>query len=348
MSKILVLLGVLCCAYTVLATNKDVYETGRPILQLASIGGFVPPSYSINQIPEVKVWEDGTVIFTTYEQATRKVLYSRINTDEITRLSEKIQSSGFLAFNNDYVGENAPTDLPSTCIKFWSSETQNKQVCDYFNGAPEFFQYLVTYMRALKDQVKDKAQPFYPVSGYVKAYTEFAPADTKAVQAYDGPKITSTGVWIEDLQAIIKLWEAANNNQLLSDCPNHYFRVSVQVEDLSVTEPPIKPQQQPPRIIAGTSSTIVIRFVALGLSGLMFILGVALLVRIVRRRRQQQQEERDEEVPMVETPSHSASVYEQATTPQYVATQQWAGQPAYVNTTPQYMVYYMQPTQTQQ
>jgi len=82
----------------------------------------------------------------------------------------------------------------------------------------------------------------------------------------------------------------------------------------------------------------------------MFLLGLVLLVRIVRRRQQQKQQARADEVPMVETTPAPASIYEQQQTsaPQHVATQQWTGQPAYVNTVPQYMVYYMQPTQTQQ
>jgi hypothetical protein len=348
MNKLLVLLGVLCCACAVYATNKDVFETGRPIISLASVGGFVPALYNTNQIPEIKIWEDGTVIVTLFPTSDkRKVLFARIKTDEITRLNDKITASGFLKFDDQYTGENAPTDMPSTCIKFWTSETESKKVCDYYNGAPEFFGYLVTYLRAMKDQVKDKAQPFYPVAGYVKAYPE-ANADAKTAQAYTGPKITASGVWIEDLESLVKLWDAVNNNQLLSDCPSNNFRVSVQVEDLSINEPPTKPQQQQPRVLPGSSPTTIVRFVALGLSGLMFLLGVVLLVRIVRRRRQQQQKERDDEVPMIETPSHSASVCDQPAVPQYVATQQWAGQPAYVNTTPQYMVYYMQPTQTQQ
>jgi len=297
----------------------------------------------LNQVPEIKIWEDGTVIITLFDGDKRKVLYNRIKTDEITRLNDKIAASGFLQFNDLYTGENPPTDMPSTCVKFWSSVAQNKQVCDYYKGAPDFFQYLVTYLRAMKDQVKEKAQPFYPAAGFVKAHPELS-ADMKSVTAYNGPKITSAGVWVEDLQALVKLWDAVNNNQLLSDCPESKFRVSVQVEDFSIVEPPPKTQ---PRILPASSANII-RFVALGLSGLMFILGVVLLVRIVRRRRQQQQQESDEEVPMVETPSHSASVYEQPAAPQYVATQQWADQNNYANTTPQYMVYYMQPTQTQQ
>jgi len=338
----LVALALLCCLSAALAS--DCTETGRPVIQLASIGGYVPNDVIANQIPEVKIWEDGTIIVSTYASGKRQILFNSIKRDEIAHLTDKIQASDFMQFADHYTGENAPTDGPSTCIKFWKSETEHKQVCDYFNGAPEFFSYLTTHLRALKDLAKATARPFYPCQpGFVKAYPQES-QNGKDVLSYSGPKITATGVWITDLQTLAKLWDAANNNQLVTDCPNHFFRVSVQIDDLSVVNPP--PRIDLPRANPGTPATLIVRYVAIGVSGFMFILGVVLLVRIIRRRKQLKDAERAEEVQLVESPTHSSSVYEQQTP--FVATQQWAGTPSFVNTTPQYMVYYMQPTQTTQ
>ena len=80
-----------------LAAN-DYYVTGRPILQLASVGGFVDVARLHNQIPEVKIWEDGTTIFTIDDQGVRKVQYAHMRPTDVKNLVDKIVASGFLQF----------------------------------------------------------------------------------------------------------------------------------------------------------------------------------------------------------------------------------------------------------
>jgi len=350
MNKLLTLVGILVCVNAVLA--NDYFETGRPIISLYNKGGYVAAAAIANQLPEVKIWEDGTIIVATHDQQNkRKVLFSTVSDNEVTSLKDKVQVGGFLDLSSQYALEDAPTDGPSTCIKFWSTETNHKEVCEYVGGAPDLFHLLVTRLQSLKDSIKSKARLFFPVEGFVTAYSASCRASCDKVKVYTGPKLSTSGAWIKDLPALAQLWEAANNNEMMTDGSENYFTVSVQVDDLSLVCPTKTSDPRP--LPTANNTALIIRFCALGLSGLMFILGLVLLIRIVRRRRQLKEKEMEQakEVPMVETPAHSAStstsVYEQPSTPQYVATQ-WAGQPSYVNTTPQYMVYYMQPTQTQQ
>jgi hypothetical protein len=168
MNKLLVLVGILVCVNAVLVFAKDknnnYFETGRPIVSLYNKGGYLSDSVLRNQVPEVKLWEDGTIIIATVdEKSKRHMLFSTVAADEISHLKDKVAAGGFLDFNAEYAQADAPTDGQSTCIKFWSTETESKEVCEYVSGAPEFFHVLVTRLQSLKASVQSKAQPFFPV-----------------------------------------------------------------------------------------------------------------------------------------------------------------------------------------
>ena len=90
-------------------------------------------------------------------------------------------------------------------------------------------------------------KPFYPAAGYVRAYhVSCEGTSCSNLAIYTGPRLsTTTGIWITDTNVLRKLWDAVNNNKILTDSPNSYIRVSVQVEDLSILEPPPRYKEDP-------------------------------------------------------------------------------------------------------
>jgi hypothetical protein len=116
------------------------YPTGAGdlIVEADSSGGFVPEAYVQSHIPLFRLYGDGRVVWSEWQDGRANVGEGRLSGAEIADLLDWIADKRFFAMEQHYTVENPPTDLPSDCVRVKLAQVQ-KTVCQYAGGAPKAF-----------------------------------------------------------------------------------------------------------------------------------------------------------------------------------------------------------------
>ena len=168
-----------------------------------------------------------------------------------TQLHDWLQSAadaGFFGWKALYKGNNSPTDLPTRCITI-SLSSQDKKVCEYFQGAPEAYEKLYDQ---LSQGLGVAETPFVPQRAYLTAHS-FPKPDIGAEGASQAGKTplwnakaagislakAGDGVWLEGA-ALKQAWELVNQNPMapmaVEDGQN--YQITLQVPGISLDAPP--------------------------------------------------------------------------------------------------------------
>ncbi len=202
-----------------------------------------------NYIPEAQLWGDGRLIrVQTGSSGERRVLTAQLTTAEMETRLRSFVDAGFFGWQDNYA-DYSVTDQPSTCLEV-NRLSANKQVCEYYRGAPKAFHQLVG------DMASGAGHPgadFVPQRGYLTAYPQtLSPSQQQSPDlgqwqwpaegvGFSLPE-AENGRWI-DGPALTLAWSITSANQWnprVQDDVN-YYQITVRVPEVSWVHPPAGP-----------------------------------------------------------------------------------------------------------
>lgn len=178
------------------------------IIQADSAGGFVPEAYVQSHIPVFRLYGDGRVIWTEWQDGRTSVWQGRLTDDEITALLEWIADQRFFGLKNHYTIKNPPTDLATECVRV-NLVDQEKTVCEYYDGAPKAFGMI--YSRLRTGAGVTDFEPYQPEIGWVIVepitWNPGPEASAWPESLVPSPSTMGEGVWVEG-ETLAFLWQA--------------------------------------------------------------------------------------------------------------------------------------------
>jgi hypothetical protein len=216
------------------------------ILKATFCCGMMPEFAKLNSIPDAQVWGDGRILWTQMEanNTQRKVLEGKLTSEQMSSLLQEAVDAGFFGWQERYTSANPPTDMPSQCLSI-HLQSQSKQVCEYYEGAPQAFHDI--YERAANG-FGATGQDYTPEKGYLTAYPMQSSSQDGGQPQPPTWDAQSTGLslaqaeqgtWVQG-PALKAAWDLVNNNPFgayVQDGEDSY-RISLQIPGVSMAEPP--------------------------------------------------------------------------------------------------------------
>jgi hypothetical protein len=219
------------------------------IISATNCCGLVTPFYHDNYIPDALVWGDGRILWSqTGANGNRQIMQGQLSSTQLHDWLQSTADSGFFGWKPLYKGDSNPTDLPTRCITI-NLSSQDKKVCEYFQGAPEAFQKLYDQ---LSQGLGVAGTPFVPQRAYLTAHsfpktnlgnngasqsgkTPLWNAKTAGVSLAEA----GNGVWLEGA-SLKQAWELVNQNPFAPMAVENgqTYQLTLQVPGVSLATPP--------------------------------------------------------------------------------------------------------------
>lgn len=202
--------------------------------------GFVPAIFLQNALPDAQLWGDGRLVWVVYREAgARQVFEGRLSEVQIEDLLDEFEVAGFYTWDELYQNPMV-ADYPTKCVAVNLVES-TKQVCEYYEGAPQAFHDL--YAR-LAGGAGLAETPFTPERAYVTSLRlDTSQGDVSRVDLVWPADIAElhaleSGGWLEG-ELLQAAWEAVNANPWgpVIQAGEVYYMLAVQVPGLSLQAP---------------------------------------------------------------------------------------------------------------
>jgi hypothetical protein len=106
--------------------------------------GYTSPLVPLNYIPAVQIWGDGHMIWVeNFNDGSRFVREAWLSPDIMQASLQTVVDAGFYGMQDSYKNPLV-ADLPEKCLGVNLADNQ-KQVCEYYQGAPQEFHNLYDY-----------------------------------------------------------------------------------------------------------------------------------------------------------------------------------------------------------
>lgn len=211
------------------------------VIELATLGGLLPPTYMDSYIPAARVWGDGRIIWTTFDApGGRRVLAGQLTAAELQALLQRFVDAGFFGWQAFYQPPYQVYDGGTTILTV-QLLTESRKVAEYMDGAPAQFDGLV---QVLAEGAGAAGGDFVPERGYLRAYRQTGnSAPPEAVWPDERLGFTlaeaeTAGRYIEGA-ALQFAWAALNRSQFgLIASGGQAFQITLQVPGVTYQEPP--------------------------------------------------------------------------------------------------------------
>jgi hypothetical protein len=206
--------------------------------------GFTTPLVRLNYIADASVWGDGRIVWVEYDdQAGRQVLTDVLTPAQLEAFLQQAITAGFFEWEDRYADQSI-ADAADQCLTI-NLIGQAKQVCQYVQGAPAAF---TTLYETVADGAGATGTAFIPAKGYLTATPVDLPPDSNVPVNAEWPaqnldfslSEATDGLWVEG-EILTTAWEIINPNwqgMILQEGEATY-QLSLQMPDLSYTEPPV-------------------------------------------------------------------------------------------------------------
>ncbi len=206
------------------------------IAQAHTGGGML---YEPNLTYEARLWGDGRLIWTDYDQGgARELFITTLSAADMTALLQDFVDAGFFGWDDTY-SPGLVYDAPASCLSV-SLAAAYQSVCEVLEGAPRQFGPL--YSR-LASGAGGSAAPYLPE----RAYLSLTPAGPTASTVLWPAELTPTlaavasqgGAWIES-DALTFAWASVNAEPLqpVFREGDAYYSVQLLVPGVTVISPP--------------------------------------------------------------------------------------------------------------
>lgn len=207
--------------------------------------GYTSPLVPLNYIPDVQIWGDGHMIWVeNFNDGSRFVWETWLNQETMQVSLQTVVDAGFFGMQNNYKNPLV-ADLPEKCLSVNLTDNK-KQVCEYYQGAPQEFHDLYAYFA---DGIGLDGEAYVPKTAYLTSYP--FPVETSLDQedvdyVWDAQSLgfslseaVDQGLWI-DGAPLEFAWEIVNakpGSMVVQD-GDLYYQVSLQIPTVSWQEPP--------------------------------------------------------------------------------------------------------------
>lgn len=210
-----------------------------PLISGTFCCGFTSAEYVRNYVPEFQVWGDGRYIWVSHaEDGSRTVMESRLGAEELSAVLSRTASDGFFGWKERYAND-AVADVADKCITIRLLRVE-KQVCEYYEGAPPAFHRLFEDLAGGLDQ---KGHAYFPTRGFLLLSVFDADFVTPTLVWQDSAlklaEVSPKGAWIVG-EALTRLWEALNRQPwgpVVAEGDANYL-YTIQIDGLSLEAPP--------------------------------------------------------------------------------------------------------------
>jgi hypothetical protein len=185
------------------------YPTGADNLVILadSEGGYVPEAYVQSHIPLFRLYGDGYVVWSEWQDGQTSVWEAHLAPDEITALLEWLMERRFFRLDGLYAPKNPPTDLPTDCVRVQLVNEQ-KTVCEYHSGAPKAFWEVYSHLRSGAGASAENS--YQPEIGWVIVepitWATSGDAIVWPESLAPAPSAMSDGAWVEG-EMLAFLWQ---------------------------------------------------------------------------------------------------------------------------------------------
>jgi len=210
------------------------------VVEADTRGGFVPVEWAATHIPDFRLYGDGRAIWSEKpDDGTTVVWEGRLSEQQVRELLDWMDEQGFFEMEEYYTVDNAPTDLPSSCIVV-TLQDRTHSVCQYYDGAPEAFDAIYQRLQAGADA--SDVETFEPEIGWVTSRLVEGASPTDATPWPDGlsPAVSTFGQgnWIEG-EALDFLWSRRlQSGPLLFEQDGSVYQVVLQIPGVMPDAPP--------------------------------------------------------------------------------------------------------------
>ncbi len=212
------------------------------ILTVSTGGGFVPEHVWFNTLVDARVWGDGRIVWVEQQADGARMVYEgQLSRAALVAFLERASQAGFFGWKDLYSNQNV-ADASTRCISIHLL-SRSKEVCEYYEGAPEGFEDL--YALAA-DGLGAQGEPYVPERGYLIASEVIYEAPPESVLEWDTAAVgfelsdAEDGIWVEGL-VLLAAWEGINSDSWgaapFSDGTGYYV-LTLQIPGLSLNEPP--------------------------------------------------------------------------------------------------------------
>jgi len=217
------------------------YPTGVNdlIIQASSTGGLVPDAFLWSYIPEFRLYGDGRVVWSQWQDGRTHVWEGTLTANEVTDLLEWIASKGFFGMEHHYSVKNPPTDLPTDCVSVNVAEGK-RTVCEYHDGAPRGFGEIEGRLRAGAD-ARD-VHAYVPEIGWVVVEPITWDSTREPVawpqELTPDPLAMGSGTWVKG-EVLDFLWEGRleQGPWMVYKVGNERYGLVLQIPELMLQAP---------------------------------------------------------------------------------------------------------------
>ena len=209
--------------------------------------GYTSPLVPLNYIPAVQIWGDGHIIWVkNQDDGSRLVQEAWLSPEEMKTSLGAVVDAGFFGMQSKY--KNAlVTDLPEKCLVV-NLAGNEKQVCEYYQGAPQEFHDLYGYFA---NGVGMDGKVYVPTSAYLVSYPFSLEANVTQDAVgfiWDSESLglslsgaVDQGLWVEG-PPLELAWEIVNANPgfMVVQDGDRYYQISLQIPGISWEEPPAR------------------------------------------------------------------------------------------------------------
>lgn len=209
--------------------------------------GFTTPLVPLNYIPDVQIWGNGHIIWVERaEDGSRRVLEGWLSPQEMTQALQQVVDTGFFGMRSKYKNPLV-ADVAEKCLVVNLAGFE-KQVCEYYEGAPQAFHELYDY---LASGAGVEGEDYNPSSGYLLSFplaVESMMSPDEVDMMWDSQSLgvslsdaVDQGIWV-DGDILVAAWETVNANPWgnIVQEGDRYYQISLQIPGLSWQEPPTR------------------------------------------------------------------------------------------------------------
>ena len=210
------------------------------IIQTSEGGGLEPPAAGYNRIPNGKVWGDGRIVWTTFDDGKRSVWQAQLSEVEMMALLETFADKGFWRLEDFYQPSDEVFDSTTTSLSV-NLLAERKRVGEYHAGAPREFDELIGLVRSVGDANKEV---YVPQQGYLSVdLLSREPSNAAELPVWDAASAGLSlaeidGNWVEGA-ALQQAWEIVNLSywapRVVED--GKYYELILEMPELTGREP---------------------------------------------------------------------------------------------------------------